>query len=170
MLPFFIPRCGRRKSEQPQRQSHPAATPLGSPTLADAPLIVRDELRVVADQRGAPTSAREIADVILDIAPRLLRGDNVWGTYHFTSGGATTWHGFASRIVAVQAALTGRSPSLSPIATVDYPTAARRPANSQLDCSLFAKVFAIGRRHWTEGVDATTKALLASAQRIDDVA
>jgi dTDP-4-dehydrorhamnose reductase len=131
---------------------------------------VRDELRVVADQRGAPTSSREVADVILDIAPRLVRGDNVWGTYHFTSGGVTTWHGFASRIVAVQAALTGRSPPVSPIATVDYPTAARRPSNSQLDCSLFAEVFAIGRRHWTAGVDATTKALLASAQRIDDVA
>ena len=131
---------------------------------------IRDELRVIADQRGTPTSAREVADVILAIAPRLVRGDNVWGTYHFTSSGVTTWHGFASRIVAVQAALTGRSPPVAPIASVDYPTAARRPANSQLDCSLFAEVFAIGRRHWTEGVDATTKALLASAQRINDVA
>lgn len=131
---------------------------------------VRDELRVVADQRGAPTSAREIADAILDIAPRLVRGDNVCGTYHFTSSGVTTWHGFASRIVAVQAAATGRNPPVSPIATADYPTAARRPSNSQLDCSLFAEVFGIGGRHWTEGVDATTKTLLASAQRIDDVA
>ena len=102
----------------------------------------RDELRIVADQRGAPTSAREIAEAILRIAPRACcgRGD-VSGTYHFTADGVTTWHGFASRVVAIQAPLTGRNPRVTPIKTADYPTAARRPANSQLDCRLFAKVF-----------------------------
>ena len=126
----------------------------------------RDELQVVADQRGAPTSAREIADAILHIAPRLIRGDDVWGTYHFTADGITTWHGFASRAVAIQAPLTGRNPRVTAITTADYHTAARRPTNSRFDCGLFAKVFGICGRHWTEGVDATTRVLVAaSAQK-----
>ena len=130
----------------------------------------RDELRVVADQRGAPTSAREIADAILLIAPRLMRDDHVWGTYHFTADGITTWHGFASRAVALQALLTGHNPRVTPIATADYPGAARRPANSRLDCRLFANVFGISGRPWTEGVDATTRALIAASARRAHVA
>ena len=63
----------------------------------------RDELRVVADQHGAPTSTRDLARVILAIAPRLAAGDNVWGTYHFAGGGYTTRHGFAAAIVAAAA-------------------------------------------------------------------
>ena len=128
---------------------------------------IRDEWQVVADQRGAPTSAREIADAILHIAPRLIRGDDVWGTYHFTADGITTRHGFASRAVAIQAPLTGRNPRVTAITTADYHATARRPANSRFDCRLFAKVFGICGRHWTEGVDATTRALVAaSAQRV----
>lgn len=129
-----------------------------------------DDLRVVADQYGAPTSAREIASAILFIAPRLLREEDVCGTYHFTAGGLTTWHGFASRAVAIQAPLTGRSPRVTPIKTVDYPTVARRPANSQLDCRLFARLFGFSAPHWTEGVDMTTKALVTSAQGATHVA
>jgi dTDP-4-dehydrorhamnose reductase len=130
----------------------------------------RDELRVVADQHGTPTSAREVADAILRIAPRLSQNGRVWGTYHFTSEGVTTWHGFACRAVAAQAPLTGRNPSVTPIKTADNPTAARRPANSQLDCSLFGRVFGFSSRHWTEGVDTTTKALIASSQQASHVA
>jgi len=134
----------------------------------------RDELRVVADQRGTPTSARELAEAIVRLAPRLAHQvrqgqEQVWGTYHFTAAGVTTWHGFANRIVAVQAPLSGRSPRVSPITTADYPVAARRPANSQLDCSLFAKIFGFSGRHWTEAADKTTKALVASLQRIEHV-
>src|SRR6185503_18667613 len=66
----------------------------------------RDELRVVGDQRGCPTSTRDLAHAILAIAPRLAARDTVWGTYHFAGTGVTTWHGFASRIVSAQAALT----------------------------------------------------------------
>ena len=70
----------------------------------------------------------------LRIAPRLgsrevASQEQVWGTYHFTAEGVTTWHGFASRIVAVQAPITGRNPRVTPITTADYPLAARRPAN-----------------------------------------
>jgi dTDP-4-dehydrorhamnose reductase len=122
----------------------------------------RDELRIVADQRGSPTSTRDLAQAILRIAPRLIAQDPVWGTYHFTGGGVTTWHGFASRIVAAQAPITGRHPRVVPIATADYPTAARRPANSELDCTLFAQVFGLRGRPWGEETDAITRRLVGA--------
>jgi dTDP-4-dehydrorhamnose reductase len=130
----------------------------------------RDELRIVADQYGSPTSAREIADAVLRIAPRLLRDGDVSGTYHFTSNGVTTWHGFAQLIVTTQAPLTGHHPQVTPIQTAEYPTPAKRPTNSHLDCSLFAQTFGFLGRHWAEEVEATTRAILASPQWMTQVA
>jgi dTDP-4-dehydrorhamnose reductase len=124
----------------------------------------RDELRVVADQHGCPTSSTDLARAILHAAPRLIAGDDVWGTYHFAGSGATTWHGFASRIVAAQAPLTGRKPIVTPITTADYPTPARRPANSELDSSLFASTFGFRAHPWEEETDRITRALVAAEQ------
>lgn len=118
-----------------------------------------DELRIVADQRGCPTSTPDLAHAILTITPQLL-SEKIWGTYHFTGSGVTTWHGFASRIVAAQAPLTGRAPPVTAITTAEFPTPARRPANSQLDCSLFERVFGFGGRPWTEETDVITRALV----------
>ncbi|MGA8610719.1 MAG: dTDP-4-dehydrorhamnose reductase [Xanthobacteraceae bacterium] len=126
----------------------------------------RDELRIVADQHGTPTSAREIAEAILHIAPLLLRDQKLSGTYHFTAEGFTTWHGFAGRVVEIAAPMTGRNPRVMPIQTADYPTPAKRPANSRLDCRLFVQTFGFTPRHWTESVDATTRTLVAAAQRV----
>ena len=122
----------------------------------------REELRVVADQRGCPTSTRDLADAILRVAPRLIGRDEVWGTYHYAGAGVTTWHGFASRIVAAQAPITSRKPRVTAITTAEFPTPARRPANSELDCRLFARTFGFTGRPWTEETDAITT-LLASA-------
>ena len=122
----------------------------------------RDELRVVADQRGCPTSTRDLADAILKISPRLAARDDVWGTYHFTSTGVTTWHEFASRIVTAQTPLTGRCPRVTAITTAEFPTAARRPANSELDCGLFARTFGFHGRPWTEETDAITRAVIGA--------
>ena len=83
------------------------------------------------------------------------------GTYHFTAEGVTTWHGFASRVVEIAASITGRNPRVIPIATADYPTPAKRPANSRLDCRLFVRTFGFTPRHWTEGVDMTTRTLVS---------
>ena len=124
----------------------------------------RDELRIVADQRGSPTSTLDLAEAILSIAPRLIEGEDAWGTYHFTGSGVTTWHGFASRIVAAQAPFTGRAPRVTPITTAEYPLPARRPANSELDSSLFARIFGIRARPWTEETDRITR-VLVEAQR-----
>lgn len=120
----------------------------------------RDEIRVVADQHGTPTSARDIAEAILHIAPALAADRGLSGTYHFTADGVTTWHGFASRIVEVAGAVTARHPNVTPIPTAEYPTPARRPANSQLDCALLVRTFGLVPRHWTEAADATTRALI----------
>lgn len=127
----------------------------------------RDELRIVADQYGSPTSTREIAEAILRIIPMVLRQEDLAGTYHFTADGFTTWHGFACRIVEVAAPLTGRRPRVTTIATADYPTAARRPPNSRLDCRLFVQTFGFAPRHWTDGVDATTRSLAVAAQHTE---
>jgi dTDP-4-dehydrorhamnose reductase len=119
----------------------------------------RDELRVVADQFGCPTSTRDIADAILRIAPKLAADSALYGTYHFAGAGSTSWHGFASRIIDVQAPITGRRPKVAAITTADYPTPARRPANSMLDCSLFEQTFGFGARRWEEETDIITKRL-----------
>ena len=120
----------------------------------------RDELRIVADQRGCPTSTLDLAEAVLSIAPRLIAGEDVWGTYHFAGSEVTTWHGFASRIVAAQAPFTGRTPRVTPITTAEYPLPARRPANSELDSSLFARIFGIRARPWTEETDRITRVLV----------
>jgi dTDP-4-dehydrorhamnose reductase len=126
----------------------------------------RDELRIVADQHGSPTSARELAEAILDIAPRLAAEPRLSGTYHFSAAGATTWHGFATCIVAAAAPITGRQPRVTPITTADYPTPAKRPANSRLDCSLFAQTFGLSPRPWHEAVQATARILVTASQPV----
>ena len=121
----------------------------------------RDELRIVADQRGCPTGTADIAEAILAIAPPLARREPVWGTYHFAGQGVTTWHGFASEIVDAQAADHQPAPAVVPISTAEYPTAAQRPANSELDSSRFAATFGIKAKDWRERTRQVTAALLS---------
>lgn len=124
----------------------------------------RDELRFVADQRGCPTSTHDLAEAILGIAPRLAAREPLSGTYHFAGTGATTWHGFVERVVAAQAAFTGRRPRVIPITTADYPTPAHRPANSELASGLFAATFGIRAEPWERQVEATVTQLLTHSK------
>jgi len=118
----------------------------------------RPQLRVVADQRGCPTSADDIARAILTILPRLADGPH--GTYHFVNAGEATWHGLAEAVFA-RAAIHGRpAPAVEPIGTSDYPTPAARPANSRLACDKIARDFGIRPRDWHEAVDEIVDALL----------
>jgi dTDP-4-dehydrorhamnose reductase len=119
----------------------------------------RDELRIVADQYGSPTSTRDLADILLQLAPR-LRDGAPWGTYHLTGEGAATWHGFAAEILKARETRTGKATRLTPIATADYPTAARRPANSVLDNALFRATFGLKARPWREAARETVDGLL----------
>jgi dTDP-4-dehydrorhamnose reductase len=108
-------------------------------------------LRVVADQHGAPTAAADIAAALARIAARIGDGEGRWGTYHFTDAGAVSWHGFAEAIFAA-AARWQAPPVVSPIATAEYPTPARRPANSVLDCTRIAEAYRITPRPWRDAL------------------
>lgn len=113
----------------------------------------RDELRIVADQRGCPTATPGLAQAILTLAPRLasaaLTNENrLWGTYHLTGSGETTWHGFACEIVDARASITGQRPKVTAISTADFPTPAMRPKNSVLDCSQLRRTFDIVLPDW----------------------
>lgn len=116
----------------------------------------RDELRIVDDQYGCPTSTADLAEAALRLA---ALPEHRWGTYHFAGSGATTWHGFAREIVDRQAAFTGRRPPVSPITTADYPTPARRPANSELDSDLFHASFGWRALPWQERVREAVQTL-----------
>lgn len=116
----------------------------------------RPELRVVTDQHGAPTEAGALADTLLTLARRAVAGEPLaWGTYHYSGTPHTTWHAFAEAVVARGAEL-GLIPKRIPvqaIATRDFPTPARRPANSRLDCrSIHAKLGA-EIPDWHRGLD-----------------
>jgi len=105
-------------------------------------------LRVVADQTGSPTSAADIAAAIGAIVQQIAAGNTSWGTYHFAGGGAVTWHGLAEAIFELASPWRGPPPLVEAIATADYPTPARRPANSVLDCSRIGAAFGIVPRPW----------------------
>ncbi|MBB6250648.1 dTDP-4-dehydrorhamnose reductase [Nitrospirillum iridis] len=121
----------------------------------------REELRVVADQHGCPTAAADIADALVAVGAQVLGGRrDSFGTYHLCGTGATTWHGFAAEIFAQAQARGARVPRLVAIDTADYPTPARRPANSVLDCSLLERVFDWRAPAWQDSLARSLDGLL----------
>lgn len=127
----------------------------------------RDELRIVADQIGAPTGAALLADASAHIATRYLRDGRKnfsFGLYHLAARGETSWYGFAQHIVAKAAAasspLQATLESILPIPADEYPTPAARPANSRLDTSKFRAAFGLHLPDWTHGVDQVLDVLL----------
>ncbi|OYV30316.1 MAG: dTDP-4-dehydrorhamnose reductase [Acidocella sp. 20-61-6] len=108
-------------------------------------------LRVVADQRGTPTAAPDLAAAMLAIAARIAQGG--WrpeyrGIFHATNGGETTWHGFATAIFAQAEAFGHKPPIVQPIATSDWPTPAKRPADSRLDCERLYTTYGLRLPAW----------------------
>jgi dTDP-4-dehydrorhamnose reductase len=120
-------------------------------------------LRVVADQRGCPTSADSLAAAILAIADRLAAGwdDRLAGVYHAAGSGATTWHGFAEAVFARAERHGLTRPTVTPIATADWPTPARRPPDSRLDCGKLHRAFGLRLPEWRDSVDRTVDAAFA---------
>ncbi len=110
----------------------------------------RDELGVVADQRGNPTSALDLADAVLTVAGNLKSGaaPELRGVFHATGSGEASWADFAEAIFAAAAAQGGRSARVKRITTAEYPTPARRPANSRLDCSRLAQCHGVRLPDW----------------------
>ncbi|MDI6748200.1 MAG: dTDP-4-dehydrorhamnose reductase [Rhodocyclaceae bacterium] len=107
----------------------------------------RDELRVVADQTGAPTWCRMIAETT---TLAIARYTGQQGIYHLAAAGATTWYGFATAIIAAAAerGLLERIPAVRRITSADFPTPARRPANSRLNCSRLQHDFTLRQPDW----------------------
>lgn len=121
----------------------------------------RDEIRVVADQHGAPTSALDIAAAIVSLARKLVeRPENaaLRGVFHFANAGETTWAGFAEEIFKLSAEQGGPSARVVPIPTAEYPTPARRPAYSRLDISKIKQVHGISPPPWTQALRAVLTA------------
>jgi dTDP-4-dehydrorhamnose reductase len=122
-------------------------------------------LRVVADQLGCPTSAADLARVILDIAARLsYEGweDRYTGIYHAAGTGATTWHGLATATFAAASQFGMDIPTVEPLETVQWPTKAARPRDSRLDCRKLEAVFQLCLPPWQDGVARTVEAIFAS--------
>ncbi len=125
----------------------------------------RDQVSVVADQLGNPTSALDIADGIIQVAANLMSNSDraLRGVFHMSASGEASWADFAEVIFAASAAQGGPSARVRRIATVDYPTPAARPANSRLDCSLIARIHGVALPNWRGSLDTVIARLQTAA-------
>jgi dTDP-4-dehydrorhamnose reductase len=127
-------------------------------TMLRLVLEKKSQIGVVADQTGCPTFADDIARAILDIARQYERNRELpWGVYHYAGQQACTWYDFAACLFkkARERGVINIKPDLKPLKTAEYPTAARRPANSVLNCQKFCTEFpAIVLSDWQAGLDA----------------
>ena len=121
----------------------------------------REVVRVVNDQRSSPTYAEDLADAIIDLAQRT--DPSPAGIYHVAGQGVATWYEFAREIFAEAAARGLKTPRLEAITTAEYPTPAKRPANSVLDCNRVKLQFGIAVPHWRDGLRRMVEAHLGAA-------
>ncbi|WP_434931425.1 dTDP-4-dehydrorhamnose reductase [Shewanella sp. HL-SH5] len=110
----------------------------------------RESLSVVADQFGGPTYAGDIANAILAISKQISRESNAYGVYHFSGFPHVSWHTFAEKIfeIAMDKDVILQPIKVKPITTLDYPTPAKRPANSRLNCDKIQNAFGIKQSDW----------------------
>lgn len=109
----------------------------------------RSELRVVSDQIGCPTHADDIAETILHIAQRITQPDGPSGIFHYSGSGECSWADFARAIFDLIPAATHR-PNVISIPSSDYPTPAKRPLDTRMDCAHFDKTFGLVRPFWKD--------------------
>ncbi|MDB5578015.1 MAG: dTDP-4-dehydrorhamnose reductase [Bradyrhizobium sp.] len=126
----------------------------------------RDEVGVVHDQRGGPTSALDIADAVLDVGAHLVadRQPHLRGVFHLTNAGDASWAEFAELVFRASAVRGGPAARVRRIATADYPTAAPRPSNSRLDCALIEECHGVRLRDWHDAVDAVVGRLVIPSE------
>ena len=123
----------------------------------------RPTLSVVADQRGCPTAAHDIAEAVLTVARNLVDRPDATalrGTFHMTGSGEATWAAFAEAIFAISGARGGPRGDVLPIATADYPTPARRPMNSRLDGSKLAQAHGVVLPAWRSSLETCVARLI----------
>lgn len=126
----------------------------------------RDEINVVSDQFGCPSSANDIATAIVEIARRLSSDPSprLRGVFHLSGTGETNWADFARQIFAFSAENGGKSVVINDITTAQYPTPARRPVNSRLDCSKLEEIYGIRLPNWQTSTRAVVTALARSKE------
>ncbi|CAN0653711.1 dTDP-4-dehydrorhamnose reductase [Nitratireductor aquimarinus] len=124
----------------------------------------RDEIGVVSDQSGSPTSALEIARAIQAVAHKIVHdgGREFAGIYHFAGSGYASWHAFAEYVFDSSRRYGGPSAKVKPISTAQFPTKARRPQSSQLDCGRFRSTFGYEAPDWRHSVDEVVSELVRS--------
>jgi dTDP-4-dehydrorhamnose reductase len=129
----------------------------------------RDEVGVVADQRGSPTSALDIADALLAIARQMRENDSpeFRGVFHLTGAGEATWADLAEVVFAEAYARGRRLTHVKRIVTVDYPTPARRPANSRLDNAKLLRVYGLALPDWRASLAACCARLIPDPETRD---
>jgi dTDP-4-dehydrorhamnose reductase len=115
----------------------------------------RDQLNVVADQKGRPTYAKDLALATMKMIEAMNAGKIIKGIYHFANGGETTWFDFAATIKAI----AGLTCDVQPIETKDFPTPAKRPAYSVLDTSKIEQDVEMDIRHWENALKDCIKLL-----------
>ncbi|AQS87984.1 dTDP-4-dehydrorhamnose reductase [Neoasaia chiangmaiensis NBRC 101099] len=123
------------------------------------------QLKVVGDQRGNPTSSDDLAAAILAIIGRIEQGgwqDSYAGIYHASGQGETTWHGLAVAALEEAREHGQAMPGVTAIRTEDWPTPAKRPQDSRLDCGKLTRVFGVTLPDWRESVARTVRTLFAA--------
>lgn len=122
----------------------------------------RDSLNVVDDQHGNPTSALDIADALFTVAGNLIddRSDALRGVFHMTGSGEANWADFAMEIFAQSGLKGGPTATVGRIPSSAYPTPAKRPANSRLDCRKLLSAHGVRLPHWQESTAGTVARLL----------
>ena len=127
----------------------------------------RDEVSVVADQHGTPTSALDIADGVLTIARNLYSGrvgPDGYDVFHMTSSGEAVWADFAEEVFKVSQSKGGPSARVKRISTAEFPTPAKRPKNSRLNCEKLAKIHNVEFPDWRESVATCVDAILTNGK------
>ena len=115
----------------------------------------RDELNVVADQFGGPSPAKDIAQTLMTLVEQFQKRKSLdWGTYHYCGSEKTTWYDFAVEIFeqAFELGILNKKIKVNPITTEEYPTPAKRPSNSMLDCTKLKATFGIEMPKWKDAL------------------
>ena len=118
----------------------------------------KDQLNIVADQKGRPTYAKDLAIATMKMIEALHAGKTMSGVYHYANQGETTWYDFAAKIKAI----AGLDCALNPIETKDFPTPAKRPAYSVLDTSKIEEALSIAIPHWEDALAICMKEINAN--------
>ncbi|MBA3037604.1 MAG: dTDP-4-dehydrorhamnose reductase [Desulfobacterium sp.] len=124
----------------------------------------KEVIEVVSDQFGSPTFATELANAVLTISSQIQNSScGNWGTYNFCGTGITTWHGFAEKIIEeARKYMDIKTILVKPITSKEYPTKARRPYYSALDCSLMNRHFGIASKPWQESLKTAIKIICSN--------